>query len=64
MMDRIAQKNRESYLDMRNAHKIAQQKSTNEYMEVYKETFEKLSAEFESRFEGQLRKRSKNVWQS
>lgn len=66
--ERIAQRKRDSYLDMRNAHKLAKvqidEENTGkvEYKTIYKEIFEGLSVELHEGLSGKIRKRSTNVW--
>lgn len=54
-----AQKRRDLYLDMRNAHKIASSRANEnrEYQGFYKEAFEQLMGEAEERLRGDLRDR-------
>lgn len=64
----IAQKQRDMYLDMRNAHILVKEQIKNkkqvidgtEYQRLYKKIFENLI--LENGFSGQIRKRSTNVW--
>jgi hypothetical protein len=71
IIERMAQKRREHYLDMRNAHQITTNRISGEseltpddFGSVYRATLEQLKEDLENRMNGQLRKRSKNVWQS
>ncbi len=66
----IAQKQRDKYLDMRNAHILAKKQVSQdtveinivEYQKVYKQIFDSLSIDFDNRLSGHIRKRSTNVW--
>jgi hypothetical protein len=68
--ERVQERRREMYLDMRNAHIIAKKKILNinivnrgkEYIKIYNKTLVGLREDYVNREQGEIRRR--NVWES